>query len=84
MQGLFAGEEAVAEDTAGAAQDYSAKMVGGVAHQEIGDEIRVVELELAKAVGCEEADEIAEADGVLLIKAWGVDCEESSIPDPTD
>jgi len=84
MEGFFAGEEAVAEDTAGAAQDYSAKMVGGVAHQEIGDEIRVVELELAKAVGCEEADEIAEADGVLLIKAWGVDCEESSIPDPTD
>ena len=81
VEGFFAGEQAVAEDTAGAAEDDAAEMVAGVADEHVGDEVGVVELELAKAVGGEEAGDVPVLGGVLLVEGGRVDREEGSVPD---
>ena len=56
-------------------------MVLGVAHEHVGDEIGVVELELAEAIRSKEGAEVAIARGVFLVEAGRVDGEEGSVGD---
>jgi hypothetical protein len=67
---LFAGQQAIAQDPAGAAQDNPAEMVLRVADEQIGDVIRVVELELPVAGQGDKAADVAVASRVLLVKSW--------------
>jgi hypothetical protein len=57
-------------------------MVLRVAHQHVRDQVGVVELELAEAVGSQEANGIAIALRIFFVEAGGVDSKERSIPDP--
>jgi hypothetical protein len=75
---LFAGEQPIAEDAAGPPEDDAAKMVLGVADEHVGDQAGVIELELAKAVGCEERADVAETVCILPVERWRVDVEERS------
>ena len=61
MQRIFAGQQAVAEDASRPPQHDAANMVLRVAREDVGDGLRVIELELAEAVRREKADGVAEA-----------------------
>jgi hypothetical protein len=79
MEGLFAGEEAVAEDAAGAPEDDAADVFGGVADEHFLDVRGVVELELAEAVEGAEAADVAEAAEVLAEEVRRIDGEDGAV-----
>lgn len=62
VEGLLAGEEAVAEDGAGALHDEVAMVVGAVGGEEVADEVGVIELVDVAAEGA-VVDEVAELPG---------------------
>ena len=68
VQGLFAGEEAFAEDGSGALQDDAAMVFGGVLEEEVFDESGVAELVDVAAEDTEvnEVSEVAGGQGHVL------------------
>ena len=82
VQRLLAGKQAVAEDAAGTAKNHTAEVVLGVVDEQFVDKIGVAKLKLAEAARSQEAGDIAEAGGDLLIKGRGVYSEEGAIEDP--
>src|ERR1700722_13498350 len=84
MQGLFAGQEAVAENASRPPQHDSADMVLRVAGEDVGDGLGMVELELTKAIRSEEADRVAEARRVGFEELRRVDREEGSAAETFD
>ncbi len=84
VEGFLAGEEAVAEDAAGALEDDAAAVVRGVADEDVGDGVGVVELELAVAARGEEAADIAVDAGVFAVEGRRVNGEQGAVEEAVE
>jgi hypothetical protein len=73
MDWIFAGQQAVAENTARAPQHNSPAVSQSITDQKIVNIVRVIELELAVAIRSSEAENISKLIGIPLQSFWRVD-----------